>query len=273
MILDAIRNVVPIKYRQSFGLWTAHQASRSVLTLYPYLFLLCGAIPKHLRLLPNDECYVTYRGHQITFPRDGIFTSWEVLQDEIYEKMGQPKIGDTVVDIGAYTGMFTVKAAIQVGKTTGKVIAIEPSSHNMKYLCRNTTDLPQVTVVHAAAGSSKRNGALSVSVASPCHTLQSRPNSRTETVKVDTLDNILSELHIVEVNFIKVDAEGSELEIIKGAVNTLKNNRLRISVAAYHELPNGERELPYVSNLLESMNFHVTVIKDYVYAHNLWRKG
>jgi len=271
MLLDAIRNIVPIKYRQSFGLWTAHQASRSMITLYPYLFMLCGDVPKNLKLLPNDDCCVTHRGHRIVFPRDGIFTSWEVLQDEIYEKVGRPRTGNTVIDIGAYTGMFTVKAALQVGDT-GRVIAIEPSTRNRKYLYHNTANLLQVTTVPVALGLEKGNGELTVSVASPCHTLQHRSNSLTETVKLDTLDNVISDMQIKKVNFIKIDAEGSELDILKGSTRTLTNNRLRLSIAAYHNLGNGEKELPHILEFLGSLKFHVTVIKDYVYAHNLWRK-
>ena len=145
MILDIVRKIVPIRYRQSLGLRSAHQASRSRLTLYPYLFFLCGAIPKNLKLLPNDKCAVCYKGCEVVFPRDGIFTSWEVLQDEIYERLYTPEAGDVVVDIGAYIGMFTVKASLQV-KEAGKVIAIEPADTNLEYLRVNTTNL--LSLIH-----------------------------------------------------------------------------------------------------------------------------
>jgi len=50
-----------------------------------------------------------------------------------------------------------------------------------------------------------------------------RPGAREEniSVKVDTIDNYISLNNINYVDFIKIDTEGWELEIIRGAVNSL----------------------------------------------------
>ncbi len=262
MLLDLIRDLVPIKYRQSWGLWTAHQAGRSKVLLYPYMFLICGVVPRNLKMLPHDRCVINYKNHRILMPRDGIFTSWEVLQDEIYEKFYQFKEGDVVIDVGAYVGMFTVKASLSVGK--GKVIAIEPASSNLKYLKKNTVNLDNVTIVPVAVSSSKGIGTLVLSSASPCHSLVQNNKGVKETVKLDTLDNIVARLDI-KPDFIKIDAEGAELEILKGAVNTLKTD-VKLAIASYHNLANGERELPYISRLLISQGFKVEVEGGYIYA-------
>jgi FkbM family methyltransferase len=44
-------------------------------------------------------------------------------------------------------------------------------------------------------------------------------------VQANTLDNILQSINITEVNWIKIDVEGAELEVLKGAVNTLSSNK------------------------------------------------
>jgi FkbM family methyltransferase len=258
---------MPIEYRQSIGLWTARQAGRSKYLLYPYFFILCGIIPKGIELLPAGDCKINYKDAEILSPRDGIFTSWEVLQDEIYEKFYIPKYGDVVVDIGAYVGMFTVKTSLRVG-LGGSVIAIEPAKANIRYLERNTKSLANVTIVPVAVAAYCGDRKLSMSKASPCHTLIQKPGSSTELVKADTLDNILLELGVGKVDFIKIDAEGSELEILRGARNTLKNNKLRLAVAAYHNLSSGEHELPYISRLLASAGFRMNIVKEYIYAEN-----
>jgi len=267
MLRDVIRKVIPIKYRQDIGLWTIYQAGKSKLLLYPYLFMLCGDIPRGLKLIPNQEGEVSFRGYDILFPRDGVLAAMEVLQDEIYEKYYSPQNGDTVIDVGAYVGMFTVKASLQVGKK-GRVIAIEPASSNIRYLVRNTSSFENVIVVPLAAGSSSGDGNLTLSWATPCHTLIPHSGNRTETIKIDTLDNIVSNLRIEKVEFIKIDAEGWELEILKGASKILKDNKLRLAVASYHNLPTGEYELPQVCQLLTSAGFKIKVVKGYVYAKN-----
>jgi len=271
MLLNIIRKIVPIKYRQSFGLWTAHQASRSKWLLYPYLFILCGTVPENLELLPGDRCLIEYKGHKVVIPRDSIFTSWEVFQNEIYEKVYRPQEGDTVVDIGAHVGMFSVKSALQVGKT-GTVIAIEPARSNFMLLRQNTLSLLNVRIVGLAVGESEKIGYITTSKASPCYAMTLEFDRSVETVKVSTLDNILSRMRVDKVDFIKIDAEGSELAILKGATYTLKNNRVRLAVASYHNLPNGEYELPYIQKFLSEAGFSITTIKEYVYADNLGAK-
>lgn len=266
-ILDAIRRVVPIKYRQSIGLWMACQSSRSKLLLYPYLYVLCGTTPKNLRLLHGDDCSIRYRGVSILMPKDSIFTSWEVLQDEVYERYYRPGEGDTVVDVGAHVGMFTVKASLQVG-VAGKVIAIEPAKSNVGYLLSNTEGILNITVVPVAAGSSTKESNLALSKVSPCHSLTDHPGMNTESVAVRTLDSILHELDMYRADFIKIDAEGWELEILRGARETIKQRGTHLAVAAYHNLPNGEKELPYVRDMLVSLGFGVVVTGGYVYAVN-----
>ncbi len=265
MLRDVIRQIIPIKYRQDIGLWTIYQAGKSKMLLYTYLFMLCGDIPRGMKLIRNHEASVSFRGYDILFPRDGVLAAMEVLQDKVYEKYYSPQAGDIVIDVGAYVGMFTVKASLQVGKK-GRVIAIEPASSNIRYLVGNTKSLGNVTVVPLAASSSRGKGSLTISRATPCHTLIPHSGSLTETVTKDTLDNIVSDLQIGKVDFIKIDAEGSELEILKGASNILKNSKLRLAVASYHNLPTGEYALPQVCQLLASARFKIKVVKGYVYA-------
>lgn len=265
MLLDYIRKVVPIKYRQKLGLWTARKAGTSKWLFNPYFFILCGTIPKNLTLLPNDMCKVNYHGLHIKAPRDGILAFCEVLQDEVYEKVYKPKLGDTVIDIGAYVGMFSVKMAEIVG-LEGKVIAIEPAQPNIPLLIENTKHIPNIIVLPIAAGAERMIGELSIARDSPCHTLIPRVGDK-QYVIINSLDNILKDSDIKKVDFIKIDAEGYELEILKGSNETLKNNHVNLAVASYHELPNGEKEMPYINEFLLTAGYETRIIKDYVYAY------
>ncbi len=71
----------------------------------------------------------------------------------------QTKIGDTVVDVGANIGYYTLLLANKVGKT-GKVYAFEPDKINFEILAKNVKEnnLENVVMINAAVG--KKEGKL-----------------------------------------------------------------------------------------------------------------
>lgn len=177
----------------------------------------------------------------------------EIFYFNIYEQFYRPKKGDVVVDAGAFVGMFAVKAAKAVGDK-GTVIAIEPEKENVKFLERNVEEnkLENVIVVDKALWSEKGKRMLYLDYRSAASLVYLR--DRCSDIEVDTLDNIIGKLN-TDVDYIKMDVEGAELEVLRGAYNTLKKN-LSIIIGAYHEI-NGEKTYKTVIPLLESMNFKI----------------
>jgi FkbM family methyltransferase len=148
-------------------------------------------------------------------------------EDEIIDQFC-PKPGDTVVDVGAHIGLYTIIAAKRVGPT-GKVIAIEPNPENCNVLERNVelNKLTNIIILECAAFSSntklklyspgKERGFTKLS------TVMSN-RATTETfldVDGNTLDHLMLMHGITQVNWIKIDVEGAEYEALKGATATL----------------------------------------------------
>ncbi|MBA7692614.1 hypothetical protein ES703_101181 [subsurface metagenome] len=179
-------------------------------------------------------------------------------------------MGDIVIDIGAHAGMFTVKAAKLVGDK-GLVIAIEPEPRNLAILQHNieSHSLTNVKIVSKAIFNEKTTVRLYLQDLSVHHSLSYRSGNYIE-VEADSLDNIVSELGLDHVDFVKIDVEGAELEILKGAEKMLTSPGIRLSIASYHDLPDGQPQLPSIVSYLESRQFQTqTYIKGscpYVYA-------
>lgn len=270
VLLDLIRKTIPIRIRQDIGLRTAALAGSSKLLAYPYFFLLCGKTPKNLKLLKDGKCSVFYNGHEVVAPRDGILAFIEVLQDEMYEKVGGPKKGDIVLDIGAYVGMFTLKVINKVGKS-GIVISIEPNPTNLDYLKANVNHHENIKVVEEAILNRIGEGKLYISSASPCHSLVYTHKDFLN-VKVNTIDNLVKQLGLPHVDFIKMDIEGAELQALEGAKETLLKNNVRCAIASYHTLPDGQPEMPYIIAFFKLVRYYIKVIDEYVYAQrDPWR--
>lgn len=58
-----------------------------------------------------------------------------------------------------------------------------------------------------------------------------------------TLDNFVDQNNIERVDFIKIDTEGAERQIIKGAKETIKKFKPKMAIAAYH-FPDDKEKIP-----------------------------
>jgi FkbM family methyltransferase len=185
---------------------------------------------------------------------------------EPYERYFKIRAGDVVVDVGACVEGFAIPAARKCGKR-GIVIAIEPDPENVKKLRENIylNRLNNIIVVPKAAWNRKEMVTFFHGKSIDSHTLipNVKVGSRTitsssgksEIVLADTLSSIVSDLRIEKINFLKIDVEGAELEVLEGSRDILANIE-KVVVAAYH-IRNGKRTLPWVYQFMKRHGFQV----------------
>lgn len=264
-LVEVIRKVVPRKLAIPVGVWAIEQASRNWVLLKWYLTILHGKPPENMGL-DNGYCYYDYGERRILAPQNAAGVFLEIFQDEVYEQVWKLKPGDVVLDIGAYVGMFTVKAASLVG-ATGRVIAIEPSPENYELLVRNCEGLSNVALVKKAIMSTTGTGRLYYSRSAAANSLVTHWKRHVE-VETTTLDDLVQGLGLDKVDFIKVDAEGAEIDVLKGAQSVLAKG-VKLVIAAYHTAPNGEAEVAQVAMLLREAGYkvmHNRGLRSYIYA-------
>jgi len=151
----------------------------------------------------------------------------ETPEDEFVKKV--LKKGSTVLDIGAHWGGFTVLFASLVGNN-GEVLSFEPSKRNFKFLNRNIKINNFCDIVkpyNYAIGNENKTVKLGIAKTSSGHNSILNENlevNRYEEVKQIKLDDFLVEKGINKVDFIKIDVEGYELEVLEGLENTIENS-------------------------------------------------
>jgi len=187
----------------------------------------------------------------------------EIFFDEVYEAFYELKRGDVVVDVGAHIGCFTVKASRTVG-ASGLVVSVEPEPENYRMLLTNISlnSLGNVTPLRVALADRRGVARLFKSDDYIGHSIVAQPTGDFVPVPVTTLDELLRELNVGKVDFIKIDAEGAEALILKGAMKTIIEHRPALAIATYHYTG----ETAEVANILKRLNFKVAILEDYVYA-------
>jgi FkbM family methyltransferase len=200
-------------------------------------------------------------------------------EEEILDQFN-PKPGDIVVDVGAHIGLYSLIAAKRVG-ASGKVIAIEPDPENYNLLQRNIelNKLTNVTILERAAFSSnsklklylpgKERGFTKLS------TIMANRAVTANFLEIDatTLDHLMLMQEITQVNWIKIDVEGAELEVLKGATVTLSVSKDIALLIEVHNVSNMDLHSAIVK-FLQPYQFHIEFERRYPNGerHILFRK-
>ncbi len=155
----------------------------------------------------------------------GYDPSYEPFESEVITSL--IRAGTTVIDLGAHTGHYTLLCARYVG-STGKVIAVEPDPSNLTILCRNVwgNGFPHVEILSAAVAESLSIRRLYLDGGTGGdNRLFRREGENRASVLVTclTLNHIAS--LVGKIEFIKIDVQGMETEVLRGGVDTFKNNQ------------------------------------------------
>src|SRR5579863_9879953 len=158
-------------------------------------------------------------------------------QSDIYEPAGhEVRRGDIVLDCGANIGVFTRKA---LSRGASLVVAIEPAPHTLEALRRNfEEEIKSGRVSVYPKGVWDRDAELELAVDGANQAANSIVLDRGPAPKIriplTTIDEIVAELKLARVDFIKMDIEGAERPAIKAASNTIQRFRPRMSLSTEH---------------------------------------
>ncbi len=130
----------------------------------------------------------------------------------------------TFVDIGSHYGAYSLMAAKKAAK--GRVIAIEPVQENYHVLKKNiqANKIDNVTPLNYAASNKSGQAEFNIPWASDSAGFYEHPNAETikkVQVKMARPDDLIKGQ---KVDFIKIDTEGHELQVLEGLEDTLNAN-------------------------------------------------
>lgn len=136
------------------------------------------------------------------------------------------KSDKNIIDIGAHIGWYTVSLADKCKH----IYSFECSPKSFNYLCAN------IALNSIDYKVTKYNSALSGSVGTTKYYIRDKQDGGGNGISkfeydnmqnvpsIDVPMNTLDSYELKDINFIKIDVEGHELEVLKGSVKTIKNN-------------------------------------------------
>lgn len=168
--------------------------------------------------------------------------------------------GDSCIDVGANVGGITFYLAASSG-ATGRVLAFEPAPNTFARLCRNIGLNPELTdrVVPVQAGLAERPGELRLVEDQTVPGNAALFEAGGVRVPVATLDHAVADYALARVDFVKIDVEGMEYEVLRGAVASLKTFMpvLYFETMTHHETVRGSPQFALIEQLLIPMGYQL----------------
>jgi len=137
--------------------------------------------------------------------------------------------GDTVLDLGVFNGNSTIDLARRAGPS-GRVIGFEPNPTLAKIAQKNIERMKVKAEIETAAAGQEL-GEIRFRQAGAASRVDPQGNI---SVPCITVDRFVNERALGNINFLKLDIEGHEVQALKGAQKTIEHSKPKIAVCVYH---------------------------------------
>lgn len=198
------------------------------------------------------------------------------LHDAIWLlRQGQGEVTSPVIfDVGANIGQTV--AAIKQELPRSTVHSFEPSPSTFRKLSVNTAQFEGVVLNNAGLGSEVGVMTLNQNSKSTMSSLLDfgpaswGARSNQFSVNIDTLDHYVEEKKIAKIDYLKIDTQGFDLEVLKGGKSLLKSGRIRLVLTEiiFSKMYIGLPKITEVFDLMASCNFSLVSFYAQYYRDN-----
>lgn len=161
--------------------------------------------------------------------------------------------GAVVFDIGAHAGFYTLLASVLVG-AQGRVFAFEPAPRNLCYLKEHLriNGIKNVSVIEGAVSDCDTVAQFDEG---PNHSMGHLAPGGRLAVRTASLDEMMKRGELLPPDYMKIDVEGAEANVLLGAKSVLTAHRPTIFLATH-----GKELHSTCCELLRSLGYSVEPI-------------
>ena len=133
---------------------------------------------------------------------------------------------EMIFDVGANYGQSAEE--FRRWYPTATVHCFEPVAATFEVLRRRVSGMPRLHAHHVGLGESVGEQTIAVSADPLMSRIGSTDGQRTERIRVDTVDEFCRRSGIQRIDYLKIDTEGQDLSVLKGADCLLRDGRAAI---------------------------------------------
>jgi FkbM family methyltransferase len=179
--------------------------------------------------------------------------------------------GAVFFDVGAHIGYDSLKASAIVGKS-GRVVAFEPNPNTVAQLKSNVEASGAGNVDVQPIACSDREGTLTLfdstlggnSGSTSLSSENAGPLMRPYTVRGRRIDDVVEELGLERIDVFKVDVEGAELIVLRGASDSIRRFHPRLILEVVpRQLANMGTSVEELESFVWSLGYRKSKVVDY----------
>jgi FkbM family methyltransferase len=191
---------------------------------------------------------------------------WGIKEHERENLYKLAEKSKTVVDVGTNNGWLLINMANMIAQNGGFVYGFEPFPDTYKRCIKNikSSNITNTEVFNMGCGETESTFEMEVILESNSgqnrivEKSQRQPGKKTQQVTVTTLDKQLSKLK--KIDLIKIDVEGFELHVLKGAHNILQNHHPVLFMEINEPLLKDNHTSPYEVLKLLKHDYHYRIV-------------
>jgi len=183
----------------------------------------------------------------------------EIYVKNDYFKFFSINENDTVLDAGANIGLFTILAGKKLNNT-GKVIAVEPDDNNFDMLQENIkiNNLKNIIPYKKGLWSHETNLEFLIGKRPGEHSLLDNDQFSGNKIVIEcvSLDSLLDTFNLSHFDFIKMDIEGAEIEVVLNSKRIIEDIRTKWVIEALHPV-DGHAAYKKIMPYMNEHNFKI----------------
>ncbi len=189
------------------------------------------------------------------------------LSYDLFSRLSADEL-EIIFDCGAHKGETAIDFKNRF--PLAQIHSFEPIKKSFDELVKSTSVYPQIHCYNFALGDNEETIQIQIQQDSQTNSLRKSVTdnnlSNTESIKVQTIDKFMESQNLYSIDLLKIDTEGFEIQVLKGAKNKLENGKIKF-VLAEATLQEDDSEHTNLNNIIDYLklyNFKLVAIYDQV---------